>query len=216
MSVKKERVPTMTLVWGRNGTGKSYFLDQRLQKVANATNRKCLVVTYDNTHKQWQKYPKVHVGDKKNLKYKGIKHTLAKKYETLSKSGRINKYGNQVFEHILENFRNGIIAFDDCKLYTPPDIMVNFACKQLFINFRPLMADIYFVTHSPKDVPPQMWQHVSFVFVGPTDTMLDKSVYKSSSHGKIIEAQEKVNELYQKALLKGDKSHFGIFKRVVL
>jgi hypothetical protein len=65
-------------------------------------------------------------------------------------------------------------------------------------------------------VPPRVWGFASTCFVGATDALVNKSQIKTHSADRIIEAQEAVNDVFRKAKERGDKSHYGIFKRVDL
>ena len=203
----------LTIIFGRNGTGKSTFVRKRIE----AAKRRGLVISYNNKHKIWKDLKKVDVSDPKSMNWKkGLRHAVAEDYESYTKTGRLEPNKNQVFKHIDHYFRNGIVLFDDCKEYTPNAVHLNVHLKRLLIDFRPNMVDMYFVAHSPLDVPKRAWQHASYVFVGATDSLMDKSHYNSTNAHTIREAQETVNELFRKRVEKNDKSHYNLFKKITL
>jgi len=78
------------------------------------------------------------------------------------------------------------------------------------------MIDLIFITHSPKDVPPSLWQYASNIFVGATDQLFSKSQVQTFSSEKIIEVQREVNGYFLKAKVRNDQSHYGVFRRVVV
>lgn len=203
----------LTIIFGRNGTGKSTFARQRIEQ----SGRRGLVVSYNNKHKIWQDLPKVWPHRKETLNYKtGLRHTTASKYESKTKTNRLEPNKNRVFEYIDKNFRNGVVLFDDCKEYTPNAVHLNIHLKSLLIDFRPNMVDIFFVAHSPLDVPKKAWQHASYVYAGATDSIMDSSYYRSTNARLIREAQERVNKLFKSRKRRGDKSHYGLFELVEL
>ena len=79
--------------------------------------------------------------------------------------------------------------------------------RQLLLDFRHRMLDLFFVVHTPSDVPPRVWGFTSTVFVGATDSLVNKSQIKTDSADQIIKAQREINELYRQAKAKGDNSH---------
>ena len=88
--------------------------------------------------------------------------------------------------------------------------------RQLLLDFRHRMLDLFFVVHTPSDVPPRVWGFTSTVFVGATDSLVNKSQIKTDSADRIIEAQREINGLYREAKRREDSSHYGLFKVVHL
>lgn len=201
-----QRDAQITIVIGRNGTGKSTFCE----KIVKGIGARALAVTYNGMPKIWRPYPEVDITHKKKMTFpKGIRQVIAGRYE----EGR-NK--NRVFEHIYRNYRDGMIIWDDCRGYINSAVDDNKYFRQLLLDFRHRMLDIIFVVHSPADVPPRVWGFTSTVWVGATDALVNKSQVRTSSADRIIKTQEEVNRIFRAAKARGDNTHYGLFRRVDL
>ena len=201
-----ERDAQITIILGRNGTGKSTFCEQ----IINAMGTRALAVTYNGMPKIWRPYPEVNIKNAKAMQFKkGIRQVIAGRYEVSA-----NK--NDVFQHIYTNYKGGAIIWDDCRGYINSSVDSNKYFRQLLLDFRHRMLDQFFVVHSPSDVPPRLWGFASTAWIGATDALVNKSQVKTHSAERIIAVQHQVNEAYRKAKAKGDNSHYGIFKRVQL
>ena len=74
--------------------------------------------------------------------------------------------------------------------------------------------DLFFVCHTPTDVPPRIWGFYSTAWVGATDALFPQSRIVTDSAEKIIVAQQKVNEEFRKAKAADNGGLYGIFLRV--
>lgn len=194
------RDATVSIIMGRNGTGKSYLTHQIVKKIGG----KILVVTNNGLPKIWRKYPLIDPAKADDWKWKkGIKQIFAAQYE------------EKTFNYILKHFRSGIIVFDDCKDYIPERVSQIPALKKLLINFRHKEVDLFFIAHSPLDVPKQVWQYSYDVFVGATAAMFNASQVKLGHADEIIDAQRKVNAEFRRRKAKNDGSHYGLFIRII-
>lgn len=140
---------------------------------------------------------------------KGIRQVIAGRYE-------ISRNQNDTFKFIYKNYRNGFVVFDDARGYIGSNVDNDKYFRQLLLDFRHRMLDLVFVVHTPSDVPPPVWGFTSTVFVGATDSLVNKSQIKTDSANRVIEAQREINDLYRKAKAKNDGSHYGLFKMVQL
>jgi hypothetical protein len=203
----KHRDAQVTIIIGRNGTGKSTFCE----KIIKALDERALVVTYNGMPKIWRPYKIIDVSKASRFTkfQKGIRQVIAARYE-------IGSNRNDVFKHIYTNFSGGIVTFDDCRGYIGGNMDNDDYFRQLILDFRHKMIDIFFVVHTPTDVPPRIWGFASTVFVGATDALVNKSQVKTHSADAVIQAQHEVNELFRQAKERGDGSHYGIFKRIDL
>jgi ABC-type oligopeptide transport system ATPase subunit len=201
-----ERDAQITIILGRNGTGKSTFC----QKIIDRMNTRALAVTYNGMPKIWRPYPEINIKNAKAMAFKkGIRQVIAGRYEQSA-----NK--NDVFQYIYTNYKGGSIIWDDCRGYINSSVDSNKYFRQLLLDFRHRMLDQFFVVHSPSDVPPRLWGFASTAWIGATDALVNKSQVKTHSAERIISVQHQVNEAYRKAKAKGDNSHYGIFMRVQL
>ena len=202
----QHRDAEVTIIVGRNGTGKSTFCE----KLVKGLSQRTLAVTYNGMPKIWRPYKEVDITSARAMKFKkGIRQVIAARYEESSRK-------NHVFRHIYTNFHNGIIIWDDCRGYIDSAVDNNKYFRQLILDFRHRMLDMIFVVHSPSDVPPRLWGFASTAWIGATDSLVNKSQVRTHSADRIIEVQHEVNEAFKKAKLKGDGGHYGIFKMVKL
>ncbi len=197
----------VTIILGRNGTGKSTYA----QKIVNALNERALAVTYNGMPAIWRPYPVIDISKASRVEkfQKGIRQVVAAKYE-------ISATKNDVFRHIYTNFKSGIVIFDDCRGYIGSNVDGDKYFRQLILDFRHRMLDLFFVVHSPVDVPPRIWGFASTVFVGATDALVNKSQVRTASADAIIQAQLEVNDKFRMAKERDNGSHYGIFKKVDL
>ena len=202
----QERDAQVIIIIGRNGTGKSTFCE----KIVKAIKSKSIVVTYNGLPKIWRNYPKIDLRKSKDLRFKrGIKQVIAAEYE-------VSRKRNDLFELIYKRFSNGIVVFDDARGYISSNVDDDKYFRHLLLDFRHRMLDLIFVVHSPADVPPRVWGSATTVFVGSTDSLVNKAQVKTDSAPRIIEIQKFVNEQFRKAKAKNNGSHYGIFQIVRL
>lgn len=195
----EHRDAQVTIVMGKNGTGKSTFCEN----IINGVGHRALVVTLNGAPKIWRQYPLVDVSKKKDLQFsKGIRQVYFMQHD------------EDTYEYIYRNFRNGILLFDDCRGYLGSNVDKNIWFKRLLMDFRHKMLDLFFVCHTPTDVPPRIWGFASDVFVGATDALFPKGRIHTHSAEQIIEAQRIVNETFRRRKDLGDGSHYGIFARI--
>ncbi|MEL6660283.1 MAG: hypothetical protein AAFY48_12865 [Bacteroidota bacterium] len=202
---RSHRDAQITVIIGRNGTGKSTFSE----RIVKAVYKKALVITYNGAPKIWRDYAEIDVTDPKVMGAwkSGIRQVIAARYEE-------SRNKNTVFEHIYKNYRNGPVIFDDCRGYIGSNVDNDRWFRQLILDFRHLMLDPYFVVHTPSDVPPRVWGFTSTVFVGATDSLASKRQITTDSLERIIEAQKRVNLAFRKAKARQDNSHYGLFIKV--
>lgn len=190
----------ITVIMGKNGTGKSTFVEN----ILNAINHRAIVVTLNGAPKIWRQYPIIDPSDRKEMKsFEGIRQVLFFQHE------------EKTFEYLHRNFHDGTLVFDDCRGYLSSNVDSNQDFKRILMDFRHKMLDLFFVVHSPADLPPRLWGFYSTAWIGATDALFSKSRLNTHSADKLIQAQKIVNDKFRTAKMKGDNSHYGIFKRVI-
>lgn len=188
----------VTVVIARNGTGKSTLV----KTIADALGGRIAVVTMNGMPEIWRPYPVIDASSAKDWEFKdGIRQVHYMRHE------------KDTFKYIHKYFRDGVLILDDCRNYINSNLDTQEHLKHLLIDFRHKMMDIYFVAHSPGQVPRQVWTFYSNIWVGATDALLSKNVGIDSAE-RIIATQRRINERYSAALKKGDGSHYGIFELV--
>lgn len=199
-----ERDAQITIIIGRNGTGKSTFAEKLMKRL----RQRAVVVTYSGMPKIWRPYTEIDPRKAKSFQFKkGIRQIVAARWEQ-------SRTKNDVFKYVYNNYHDGAVIFDDCRGYIHGNVDNDQYFRQLILDFRHRMLDLYFVVHTPSDVPPKVWGFASTIWVGSTDSMLDKGQIKIGSADRIIAAQQQVNEVFLKAKAKKDNSHYGIFKKI--
>lgn len=189
----------VTMVMGRNGTGKSYLT----HKIIKALKERAIVITLNGAPAIWRQYDEIDITKKESWDFKkGIKQVYYMRQE------------KDTMMYIHKYFNNGIIIFDDCRGYLTSNVDSDIYLKRLLIDFRHKMLDLYFVFHAPTDVPPRIWAFYRTAFIGATDAIFPKSRIQTDSAERIIAAQKRVNKAFREALAKGENGHYGLFVRV--
>ena len=190
----------VSIIMGRNGTGKSYMM----HKIIKALKGRAIVITLNGAPQIWRQYPEIDVSKKENWKFKkGIKQVYYMRHE------------KDTMKYIHQNFNGGIIIFDDCRGYMSSNTDHDIYLKRLLIDFRHKMLDLYFVVHAPTDVPPRIWAFYKTAFIGATDALFPKGRIATGSADRILAAQKRVNDAFRIADAKNDNSHYGLFIKVV-
>lgn len=190
----------VTMVMGRNGTGKSFLT----HKIIKALKTRAIVITLNGAPAIWRQYDEIDITKPEAWKFKkGIRQVYYMRQE------------KDTMKYIYKYFNNGIIIFDDCRAYMKANVDVDIYLKRLLIDFRHKMLDLYFVFHAPTDVPPRIWAFYRTAFIGATDAIFPKSRIQTDSAERIIQAQKRVNAAFRKAAARNDKSHYGLFVKVI-
>lgn len=189
----------VTIVMGRNGTGKSTLV----KTIADALGGRIVVLTMNGMPEIWRSYPVIDAAQAKAWEWKsGIRQVWYMKHE------------KDTFKYIHRYFRDGILILDDCRNYVTSNLDNNEYLKHILIDFRHLMIDPYFIVHSPGQVPKQVWTFYSNAIIMATDALFAKNSVSIDSGERIVAAQKEVNQEYSTALKKGDGSHYGIFRLI--
>lgn len=197
----------VTVIIGKNGTGKSYLS----KKIVESIGGKAVIITYAGMPKIWQDVPVLNAADPKAWEgwTTGLRQIVAANYEHPTKETQ-----NMVFEYIYKYFQGGIVVFDDCREYITDKISSHPYLKRILSSFRHRELDLFFVVHSPGDVPRKVWTYTSTTFVGHTDELINTSQLRLSSSVEILKAQERIRPIFLAARDKDNGSHYGLFIRV--
>jgi GTPase SAR1 family protein len=128
------RVPYLNIVLGHNGTGKTTFIKQLIEKSSQA-GRRVLVVTPDDI--EWPELPEISHSEIYN--FQGVKKAI---------------YEPALLPAIYRNFHNGLLVMDDFKAFgisSKEDITT---LRQLAVRRRQRMMDIAIAAHGFTEVVP--------------------------------------------------------------
>ncbi len=142
------------LILGYNGTGKSTFVEKMIQS-AMKTNRRVLVCTPHDV--EWLKYDLIET-NKNILNFKGVKRKIIFDLSDL--------------ENILQYYRNGLLIFDDCRVYF--NSTTNQLIRKLMIERRQKMLDVVAVGHGFTEVPPAFFTFASELVLFKTNDNIKK------------------------------------------
>lgn len=202
----KHRDAQVTVTIGMNGTGKSYLNRKFIESIGG----RAVVITYAGMPKIWRDVPVINAADPNAWQWEsGLRQIIAEHYEHPTKETK-----NYVFQHIYDHFRGGSILFDDCKEYITDKISNHPYLKRILSSFRHKEFDLFFIVHSPGDVPKKVWTYTTTTFVGHTDELINPSQLRLSSSYKILKAQQQVAPVFQQRKKRNDNSHYGLFVRV--
>lgn len=205
---KAARDAQVTVIFGTNGTGKSYLARQLITAIGG----RALVVTYAGMPKIWHDVPIIQADDPKAWQNwtSGIRQVIAAQYEDDKRDTK-----NHVFEYIFRYYRGGSVVFDDCREYISSNRLSDYPyLKKLLSAFRHVELDVFFVMHGPGDVPRQIWNYTRTTFVGHTNATITKSDIRSAIADEIIKAQGLLKPEFVKRKAQGDGSHRGLFIKI--
>ena len=122
---------------------------------------------------------------------------------------------DDTFEHIFQNYHDGVLMLDDCKQYMKANTTQVPGLTDILIEYRHSMIDVFLVVHGPGQLPPKIWDHASGVIVMATARLLSKSDAGGiEAYDEIIAAQRRVNERYRQAVARNDGSEYGIHEYI--
>ena len=184
------RAAKCTLVLGFNGTGKTTFLRSLFEQMLRFANQqgerlKVLIVTPDDA--EWQSYPENNLETPDDYVYNGIqRHVWQDEY-----MGEKN-YSLQR----ISKFNNGIVAFDDCKVYFGDNLSQEIV--NLFVRRRQRSLDVFFVGHGFTTIPPKAFTYYSDAILFRTVDNIDRRKNCINNFDYFKRKQAEVNRMAQK------------------
>lgn len=186
----------ISIVMGSTGTGKSYLTNQVLKKIGY---KKVLIITMTGMPKIWREHKEIDASKKESYNFTGFRQIMYARHD------------KKTFDYIHKYFRNGVLVLDDCRNYLPAALDHLQALRNIVIDHRHLMTDMFFICHAPSDVPPKIWAFARTYFIGATQSLIPKSMGLEAKE-EILAAQREVNKAFKAARARNDGSHYGIFK----
>lgn len=135
---------------GINGTGKTTLA----LKMAMATHKKIIYLLPDFSDMKTDVYKELKVFD-----FKGIRKLL---------------YSKDNMQLIKENFRNGVLFFDDVKMLIPSNLEHDKELYYMLIRRRQLNIDLFFVSHGFTEIPPKLFTFINYFIIFETVDNIDR------------------------------------------
>lgn len=176
MEKKNERPTKLIIVLGYNGTGKTTLVKKTVLNELRH-NRRALIVTPDDA--EWQTIEAVHPKWPERIKnYVGARRII---------------YYNGLLPIITENYRNGLLIFDDCRAYLTASLDMDL--HNLMIRRRQKMIDIIAVGHGFTEVPPKFFTFASHIILFRTIDNIERRKNVLRDFAEMKAAQEAVNHI---------------------
>jgi len=172
----QQRATKLILILGFNGTGKTTLLKKLVLNELKKPDSHILIVTPDdlewyNIPDVWEKRPERvsrYVGARKLIYYDGCLKT------------------------IQENFRSGLLIFDDCRAYLTANTEMDL--HNLFIRRRQKGIDIIAVGHGFTEVPPKFFTFASDLILFRTMDNIERRRQVIRNYDEVEAAQLRINE----------------------
>lgn len=183
-----------------NRTGKTTAIKKQIKLDKHVRK---LIIT-DSRNPDWDRVKLIDLQDPKLGTYKGTRQAHFMEHEKES------------FNLIHQNFRDGLLIFDDAKDYIMPALSQNGNFKKILTSFTHTMkSDLIFVFHSPDQAMKRIYDHTDVIFIGNCGIIADKKM-RLEKINLIIETQRKVNAEYKKRYDRANNSHYGLFAPIRL
>lgn len=175
-SNEAERAAKLIVILGFNGTGKTTFLKKLIHNELKKPDSHILIVTPDDI--EWTMFPEVHP----RFPWRVADYVKARKL--IYEDGCLNT--------ISENFRNGLLVFDDCRAYLTAQ--TDKELHNLLIRRRQKGIDIIAVGHGFTEVPPKFFTFMSELVLFKTIDNIDRRKDVLNNFELMKEAQRRINQ----------------------
>lgn len=176
MNKEKNRTTELIVVLGYNGTGKTTLVKKIVLNELKH-GRRVLIVTPDDI--EWQTIEMVHPRWPERIRnYVGARRII---------------YYDGILPIITENFRNGLLIFDDCRAYF--NASLDRDLHELMIRRRQKMIDIIAVGHGFTEVPPKFFTFASKIILFRTIDNIDRRKNVLRDFEAMKKAQSEVNQI---------------------
>jgi len=194
MNTEASRTPKQIIVLGTNRTGKTTFVKQLVVSELKKKDSHILIVVPDDM--EWNTVEFVHPKFPERIeRYVGARKII---------------YFEGLLDIIRERFRNGLLVFDDCRVYFKAAIQ-NTKLQDILIRRGQQMIDIIAVGHGFTQVPPAMFTFATHYVIFRTKDNIG-SRKGTISADDYVELSEAVSRINVKAI---EESHyFEIIKTV--
>lgn len=203
---KQSGRPTKNVaITGGTGTGKSTLGIEIAKKLNKNISGRVLVISFNGSGNTWDHVKEIRP-DKKGLSFSsGWRKIIWFKY----------KYKKDVviLKEVYKYLRDCIIIFDDCKMYMRPNIDHTPFLTVVCSDHRHLGYDLFFIAHSPKQIPVDVWTYIKYAWVFKCFRKYNENEIPCENPDLVIQAQKRVNKRFEKAVSE-EKKTWGIYEFV--
>jgi GTPase SAR1 family protein len=172
---KQGRDPDITLIIGYPGCGKSTLCEKFIEK-GLSLQKKCLIVRPND--RDWNHYEEIQNTD--FHKMKGVKTLIYEKKVTLPE--------------IIKKFYNGFLFFDDCRYYFRSNVENIEGLRQLLIDRRKMMTDVFFIAHGFSEIPPAVYTFAKRAILFSTQDSIASRKEVILKYNFVAKKQLEINE----------------------
>lgn len=171
----KGRQTILTIVLGYTGTGKSTFVKKMVKNELAGPRRRALIVTPDD--REWP----------------GVDYFNMRFPERLGQFVGVRKiiYQKGLLDVIKENFKRGLLIFDDCRAYMKA--VTDEELHYLLIRRRQNEFDMVAVGHGFTEVPPKFFTFATNIVLFQTKDNIAKRKDDLRDYEKMVKAQGYIN-----------------------
>lgn len=211
-----DRQADITLIMGGRRRGKSTFILNLAEQIA--ARRPVLIVETNREHKFFH-LPMLNIKNKENLEAisNGLYRANAYNYEGYREivlrvesrrkppEGKAKQIPTDIYAYALDNLRNWVIFFDDCKNYT--DDKISDWCRDLCRNASQTMNDLFFTGHGISDIPIGLFRFsTKFIMFATEDNPMTRRGV--SGFDELLAMRNRVNQQAQK-----NRYHFEVYSK---
>lgn len=176
----KEREAYFIVIIGRPGCGKS---TTALKFIETLGKQKCLIVDPDGLEKIWYQFQLIDGTNAEQVKnLTGIKKSFS--------PGK--KKVHLLFNNLYNNFRNGLLVLDDCRVYVNSN--ADDSLEDMLRRKRQMMSDIITMTHCWTETPPIFFRFATHFILFATDEPIESRKHQINNFEKMKAIKEHVDK----------------------
>ena len=173
----KIRNPKFVILLGTNGTGKSTFAKRMIDaKLKSRHNRVFIITPHAN---EWLEIESIDI-NKPIPNFKGIRKILVTDGEILEKLSD------------PMSFRNGLILFDDCRIFLNARLQSDM--NSMLISIRQRSVDIIAAAHGFTQMPPAFFPFANEIVLFKTKDSVKLRKNNILEFDQVMEMQKRVND----------------------
>lgn len=172
----------LMIMVARKASGKSTYLNNLAEDYVKANNQKKALIIDVNFSPAYDKHINLSprnfekwCNDINFWRYRRVKRFYMQEHK-------------EMFKLMADNYRNGLIVFEDCTKYIRSNI--DLEMLKFITDHRMMQCDLVFTFHSIQRVPKQFWEMATHVIIGKTqesfDLLSDREIQRRYPNGMEI------------------------------